>query len=257
MTDVFPALVMLTAFTWSGIRQSLAPKKQQRLMAGFLLLLAIAVILHTGQGLYNRYTQKWNAVPNIDIYPHYLWEWRYPLFLTGAAAYRERIDDFLQETRYPQDLPLPLGMTMSKRLTHLLFIHPLVAILRRQGVQWSEDVRLLSLAEGEGVAVTVYSVYRRRALLQVRTRIQVPYSFSPPLLQIATGGGVGCTLLTHSFADSSPWYFPLRLKRGKNEFWLRIISGTAADGKIMITSVALREGGFLRRGIPGRVPSKS
>lgn len=50
-----------------------------------------AVWVNTYQGLFNGSTAQWNASPNIDEFPEYLFDWRYPQFLHTRARGVERL----------------------------------------------------------------------------------------------------------------------------------------------------------------------
>ena len=53
-------------------------------------LMAVAILFHTYQGLYNGSTVKWNESPNIDQRPEYLFDWRHPQFLASPDMLEAR-----------------------------------------------------------------------------------------------------------------------------------------------------------------------
>jgi len=88
MTDVLPGLFLLTIYAWpTNFKPRMA-----KMLAGLLFLsCAFAIIVNTGQGLFNRYTALWNADPNIDRYPEYLFDWNYPQFLANKYGHESRL----------------------------------------------------------------------------------------------------------------------------------------------------------------------
>ena len=88
MTDALPGLFLLTLYAWPTTLERL----RDRAAAAVLALAAVfAVFVNTGQGLYNRYTAYWNSTPNIDQYPEYLFDWRYPQFLANKKGHEARL----------------------------------------------------------------------------------------------------------------------------------------------------------------------
>jgi hypothetical protein len=88
MTEMLPGLflVMLVAWPrdWRAARDGV--------FAGFIVLAsAFGIFANTYQGLFNRSTMYWNAEPNIDVHPEYLFDWRHPQFLASPQSLEERI----------------------------------------------------------------------------------------------------------------------------------------------------------------------
>ena len=68
---------------------------QYKLNLVFLsITIPLSIYINTYQGLYNRYTLKWNAEPNIDRNPQYLLDWRYPQFLHNKSRHKDRLKEF-------------------------------------------------------------------------------------------------------------------------------------------------------------------
>lgn len=88
MTDVLPGLFLLTLYTWPT---NFKPKMAKVLSGIFFAFCAFAVMVNTGQGLFNKYTTAWNAEPNIDQYPEYLFDWSYPQFLANKYGHALRL----------------------------------------------------------------------------------------------------------------------------------------------------------------------
>lgn len=89
LTDAIPALVILTCITWS-ILAGERRQWQKAAQAGYILLGAIGILINSGQGLFNINTVTWNAMPSIDRYPEYVFDWQYPQFLATADTFHER-----------------------------------------------------------------------------------------------------------------------------------------------------------------------
>lgn len=88
MTDVLPGLFLLTLYTWPT---NLKPKMAKVLSGALIVSCVFSVIVNTGQGLFNKYTPIWNANPNIDQHPEYLFDWSYPQFLATKDGHESRI----------------------------------------------------------------------------------------------------------------------------------------------------------------------
>jgi hypothetical protein len=120
-TDALPAWVLLTVLVWNQANQSLKPVVRQIALGGFAVLVAVSVLVHTRQGLYNPLTFAWNgwqASPNIDRFPEYLWDWTYPQFLVTPerAAARNARHALLMELE-----PLPYGDAITANRTGVAF----------------------------------------------------------------------------------------------------------------------------------------
>lgn len=89
MTDVLPGLFILLCYTLSSLRAN-------RLRAWVFLALTgcFSIFVHSYQGLYNEYTAQWNVEPNIDKYPEYLFDWKYPQFLHNQKRHEKRLIEF-------------------------------------------------------------------------------------------------------------------------------------------------------------------
>ena len=88
MTDILPGIFLLTIYTWPvsvrGTRSKIA-------VIILTVSSAFAVYVHSGQGLFNPYTAQWNAEPNIDKNPGYLFDWKYPQFLHNRERHEFRL----------------------------------------------------------------------------------------------------------------------------------------------------------------------
>lgn len=93
LTDVVPALVLLTVLLWREARQRVSHWKPL-IVAAYALLGIVAIWINSVQGLYNRDTVRWNGTmpPNVDREPAYLFDWNYSQFLatTGSVCARNR-----------------------------------------------------------------------------------------------------------------------------------------------------------------------
>lgn len=88
MTDILPGLFLLTIHVWPSLRQI---SKRPFIAAPLFASILFAVLINTGQGLFNRYTAQWNAEPSIDQNSHYLFDWRYPQFLANPSGHQARL----------------------------------------------------------------------------------------------------------------------------------------------------------------------
>jgi hypothetical protein len=90
LTDALPALFMMTLILWQAVRQQISPQIKRSWAAAYLILGLIGIVINSGQGLFSVKTNLWSAYPNIDLYPEYLFEWRYPQFWMTAELFHER-----------------------------------------------------------------------------------------------------------------------------------------------------------------------
>jgi len=98
MTDILPGLFLLTIRTW--------PVAVRGKFNGiFVIILAasslFAVYVHSYQGLFKPYSAQWNAEPNIDKNPEYLFDWKYPQFLHNRERHNARLLDHAAKTLSP------------------------------------------------------------------------------------------------------------------------------------------------------------
>lgn len=88
MTDVMPGLFLLTLYTWPTTGKTAFQKVGIMTLA---LSSVFAILVNSGQGLFNRYTFLWNSEPSIDQYPEYLFDWSYPQFIANESGHNRRI----------------------------------------------------------------------------------------------------------------------------------------------------------------------
>ena len=90
LAEVLPALVVIAVFVWRWLCSTQSLFAQQAASMLYSLLTALAIFINTGQGLFNTATSDWNANPNIDQRPEYLFDWRYPQFLASKHQLAQR-----------------------------------------------------------------------------------------------------------------------------------------------------------------------
>lgn len=88
MTDVIPGLFLLTLYAWPTNFKS---RMTNIVFWLFFVSCVFAITVNTGQGLFNKYTAAWNANPNIDQHPEYLFDWSYPQFLANKDGHVSRL----------------------------------------------------------------------------------------------------------------------------------------------------------------------
>lgn len=100
MTDVIPGLSLLL-FQAVSLTTSLIARW---LLAGLLLVTGIfSIWVNSYQGLFNPWTIEWSAAPNIDDYPEYLVDWRWPQFLHNEQRHTARLSLFDRTLVLPAD----------------------------------------------------------------------------------------------------------------------------------------------------------
>jgi Dolichyl-phosphate-mannose-protein mannosyltransferase len=91
MMDVLPGLFLLTLRAWPATLDTTRLKVGATVLA---LTAVFSVYVHTYQGLYNRYTNRWNSEPSIDRNPQYLFDWKYPQFLHTRSRHEARVREY-------------------------------------------------------------------------------------------------------------------------------------------------------------------
>lgn len=92
MSDVLPAFYLIFILVFQKIMIDYKNNFMKIFLYIFFLFTGIfSIYINTFQGLYNNYTRSWNANPNIDIYPEYLFDWKYPQFFNNAERQKRRI----------------------------------------------------------------------------------------------------------------------------------------------------------------------
>ena len=113
MVDVLPGLFLLSLCCRP-------PRGIWRIVGTVLFAISavFAVVVNSIQGLNNPYTAAWNGSPNIDRYPQYLFDWKYPQFLHNQTRHELR--------QVEHGLPLMTPVVSGERYLHnsmnLLFV---------------------------------------------------------------------------------------------------------------------------------------
>lgn len=94
MTDVLPGIFLLMVITASKLNFF------RPIPLVFVVTLgSFSIYINTLQGLFNNYTRLWNAEPNIDEHPEYLFDWRFPQFLHNKSRHQERLIEFNRDNQ--------------------------------------------------------------------------------------------------------------------------------------------------------------
>ena len=90
MVDALPAVFLLLCAVAAIARGS---SRWWRVggMAALVLAGASGIWINAVQGLFNRSTADWNVSPDIDAFPGYAFDWRFPQFLATPARLAERM----------------------------------------------------------------------------------------------------------------------------------------------------------------------
>jgi hypothetical protein len=95
LTDVAPALVLITALLWRAVSQQSSLSARRIISGGYITLGLLGIFINSYQGLYNIHTAIWNLYPDIDEYPAYLYSWKYPQFLATSRSTLNRLQEHL------------------------------------------------------------------------------------------------------------------------------------------------------------------
>jgi len=86
LTELIPGFLVLATLVWPTV-----PQRARRWTACLFLALALpAIVVHSGVGLWNEATKRWNVDPNVDQHHELLWSWRWPQILASDTAIDNR-----------------------------------------------------------------------------------------------------------------------------------------------------------------------
>ena len=97
-TELMPAFLLLTCLLWRELRGQLAGSARAVVSMLYVTLGLVAILIHSGQGLFNPYAQHWNTRPNVDPHPELVFDWRHPQFLASEALLEHRIVEHQRRT---------------------------------------------------------------------------------------------------------------------------------------------------------------
>ena len=90
LADAIPAVIMLTILLWHVVAPTRTPALLRIAALSYLGLGMLGIFINSYQGLYNPSTLRWNDYPNVDQYPEYVFDWRYPQFLASPKSLEAR-----------------------------------------------------------------------------------------------------------------------------------------------------------------------
>lgn len=96
LVDALPGLFVGLFICMAELRQ-----RRNHVYAALIISGLFAIYINTYQALFNPYGMQWNVEPNVDQYPEYLFDWRYPQFLHTKSRHEERLAEFLSQTLPP------------------------------------------------------------------------------------------------------------------------------------------------------------
>lgn len=94
MVDVLIPLYVLCIILFQEIYTDKNTLRYKLNMGTLLITGLLSIYINTYQGLYNIYGAQWNASPNIDENPEYLFNWKYPQFFMNKDRYETRLKEF-------------------------------------------------------------------------------------------------------------------------------------------------------------------
>lgn len=107
LTDIIPAFLLLTILIWRHISIKMSIRIRKVAMCLFISFSLISIFINTYQGLYNICTAQSNSFPNVDLYPEYLFNWKYPQFLASPALLNRKLLDY--KDKYPEQYEKTYG----------------------------------------------------------------------------------------------------------------------------------------------------
>lgn len=95
MMDVMPALYISFVFYINWLS-----KGRKYVLASITgVLICFSIFINSYQGIFNKYSALWNGSPNIDDFPEYLFDWKYPQFLHDQQRHEGRLKE--HDLKYP------------------------------------------------------------------------------------------------------------------------------------------------------------
>jgi hypothetical protein len=97
MTDLLPALVLLTFLVWKAVSSGTVPRWRRIGATSYLLLGSVAVLINSYQGLLNANTIRWHGeiAPSLHGYRENLFDWKYPQFLATSRSLCDRNREYM------------------------------------------------------------------------------------------------------------------------------------------------------------------
>lgn len=119
LVELMPAFAIVTCLLWRSLASDPGRRFARAGAFVYLSLGALAIGIHSGQGLFNKWVTVWNVQPNIDAHTEMLWSWRHPQFLASEASLEERSVEH-QRARLE---PYRLGDTIGPESSQAVFLH--------------------------------------------------------------------------------------------------------------------------------------
>jgi len=89
MTDALPGIFLLTLYAWPTTCDCFRKKMSIAILVAAAIF---SIYVNSYQGLFNSYAViTWNASPNIDKNPEYLFNWEYPQFFYDKKNHEKRL----------------------------------------------------------------------------------------------------------------------------------------------------------------------
>lgn len=99
MADILPGLYLIFVILFTYILKQRTSLNYQINLLFLIIAIPLSFYFNTIQGLYNEYSGEiWNQEPNIDKYPEYLFDWRYPQFLYNEERHTARLVNFKKKS---------------------------------------------------------------------------------------------------------------------------------------------------------------
>lgn len=99
LTDVIPALILITVLLWSEAQKTLALTSRRIILITCIILAIPSVFLNSYAGLFNKTIPLWNENAFYDRFPEFLNSWRYPAFLASPNLLVKRDKEI--KAKYP------------------------------------------------------------------------------------------------------------------------------------------------------------
>jgi hypothetical protein len=105
MSDVFPALVVLSFLVWREIMGEKNRIFRYAFISSYVITGLFALWINTYQGLYNMWPFMWNGNPYYHQDPRaFLFNWKCPQFLATEESIKESILDYIGRDKYDVEI---------------------------------------------------------------------------------------------------------------------------------------------------------
>ncbi len=105
MIDCLPGLMLVTLSRWPTLSTAMAGQVRSSIL---FISVVFSIFANSWQGMFNIYTAHWSNAPDIDDYPNYIFDWKYPIFMANEKGHKIRALEFKERyhrNAWPRERP--------------------------------------------------------------------------------------------------------------------------------------------------------